>query len=441
VIFRIYEGFTPVSRRKRDDITYETAIFRKILRADAMKKSHRFIFVFLPIWACLMLAMTSVHAQTALQSGVPVSLTLSMGTYTNHYIEVPARASKLTVTLAADRGDLDLFLKYGAPLQGTNYGELYDGADFVSTAVDSHERIEVTPTSTPPLREGRWYITPVNVSQILFPIDFTVTATVEVSPAETKHKLDMPLSSAAAVPGNTFRWDFDVTPGTITGPSDLYVILLAPGLPPLFLAGYGVTDQIVPYQIGVNAAKEAGSIFPDIILPSSLPAGDYIFAGVMVGNFANLFDVNTWTSNAAVSVLSFDKLSPAQQAFVNRIGYPQQFIKTFREQGGVIRTDEAWIYIARGMREFFTNGVFMKEEQVVTTGLTPQPSRFRPENYSYDMTAQGILALHGQPLSTTSSPPGSGKFFDMFMTDKHFIYDGIVFGFSGDRLVFVIPSQ
>ncbi len=406
-----------------------------------MKRSLHFIFVFLLICADLMLLMTPVYAQTALQSGVPVSLTLSMGTYTNHYIEVPARATRLTVTLAADRGDLDLFLKYGAPLQGANYGELYDGADFVSTAVDSHERIEVTPTSTPPLREGRWYITPVNVSQILFPIDFTVTATVDAAPAETKHKLDMPLSSAAAGPGNTFRWDFDVTPGTMTGPSDLYVILIAPGLPPLFLAGYGVTDQIVPYQIGVNPVKETGSILPDIVLPSSLLSGDYIFAGVMVGNFANLFDVNTWTSNAAVSVLSFDKLSPAQQAFVNKIGYPQQFIKTFREQGGVIRIDEAWIYITRGVREFFTNGIFMKEVQVDTAGLTPQPAQLRPENYSFDMTTEGILALHGQPLSMTSSPPGSGKFFDLFRTDKHFIYDGIVFGFSGDRLVFVIPSR
>ncbi len=113
-----------------------------------------------------------------LQSGVAFNTYLpGQVMATNLFIEVPADATRLAVTITNATGDLDLYLKFGTRLQGTTVSQYDADTDFISDGPTADERIVVTSSSSPPLRAGRWYIGVLSWNRST--THFTVTATVE----------------------------------------------------------------------------------------------------------------------------------------------------------------------------------------------------------------------------------------------------------------------
>lgn len=145
----------------------------------------------------LVLLGAEAAAQPVLQSGVPFDTWLNALTFANAYIEVPAGATRLTISVRNGAGDLDLYLKYGAPLTGTTVGQFRANADAASEGLTADETIVLTLTSVPPLREGRWYVATLNLNSTT--TTFTLTATVEVPPGPDAHGLPVPAGQQAWV--------------------------------------------------------------------------------------------------------------------------------------------------------------------------------------------------------------------------------------------------
>lgn len=380
------------------------------------------------IVGCLCLFIQYVHTQAAetLHSGTPVHTSLPSRTYRNYCIDVPFTAIRLTVTITNGTGDLDLYLKYGSPLSGGTIGELAAEADIKSDDPTALESIEITPSTVPALQEGKWYVVPLNLNNTA--TDFTLTATVEVG---TKHQLDMTISPKVATPGASLSWTLEITSGSISGNVDLYAAVSQPQGPLIFLGPQGFTEQVVPYQRGISIEEKNNYPLLDMILPSWLVQGEYTFYAVLVSTLRSPFDTNNWVSNLAISKFYFSLLSPAQQAFVSEMGYPQQFMKTFSDDNGKKRVDEVWTYVRQGLSESFVNGVFVSETELASNFPDFPSSRYHPENYNFDITLQDVLARHGQPLNIQQEVIDD-------MTVQYYIYDGITFGFVNKKLVSVM---
>ena len=107
-------------------------------------------------------------ADTPLQSGAAAPLSLPGQTYiTNYYIDVDSSAQQLRVSVAANGGDVDLFLRCGAPFptqsaQAVGWELLDHYAQYHSVSSTSNESILVLPSSRVPVQCGRWYIAVIN---------------------------------------------------------------------------------------------------------------------------------------------------------------------------------------------------------------------------------------------------------------------------------------
>ncbi|HUQ91264.1 MAG TPA: PPC domain-containing protein [Bryobacteraceae bacterium] len=123
-----------------------------------------------------------------LTSGVaaPVSLpAVSTGTLfngTNSYrITVPQGASRLDIVLTTSTpgADVDLFARFGADTSATG-GSV--AADHKSDGLTGNEQITITPTSTPPLRAGTYFIS-LGLFTNGVAVNATLTATVTTASA------------------------------------------------------------------------------------------------------------------------------------------------------------------------------------------------------------------------------------------------------------------
>ena len=101
-----------------------------------------------------------VNAGGALQPGTPRQFWLGSGTARrlmngtySYLVDVPVGAAELELTLASRNPavDVDLFVRYEADNQVTSF-------DWSATTPSGNERIVIRPTSTPPLRPGRYYV-------------------------------------------------------------------------------------------------------------------------------------------------------------------------------------------------------------------------------------------------------------------------------------------
>ena len=112
--------------------------------------------------------LNAAHADTALQSGAAATLALPGQTYiTNYYIDVDSTAQQLRVSVAANGGDVDLFLRCGSPFptqgaQLVGWTLLDRYAQYHSVSSTSEESILVLRSSHVPLACVRWYIAVIN---------------------------------------------------------------------------------------------------------------------------------------------------------------------------------------------------------------------------------------------------------------------------------------
>jgi hypothetical protein len=110
---------------------------------------------------------SSAIADTALSSGVPAGLALPGNNLVlNAFMDVDATAKRLTVKVAANGGDFDLFVRYGTPFptQGLSEDVLNRYGHYHSVSSSSNESVVILPSSRIPLQAGRWYIAVVNAS-------------------------------------------------------------------------------------------------------------------------------------------------------------------------------------------------------------------------------------------------------------------------------------
>ncbi len=441
----------------------------------------RVLFTGSPLTAVLALCITVVlliivpdgAGQTVLQSGVPFNTFLEALTYANAYIDVPAGATSLTVTLTNGSGDLDLYLKYNIPLVGFSSPDLLSAsADFRSEGPTASETITVTPSSTPPLRAGKWYVATLNLNNAR--TNFTLTATYQApastrtgnvpgtgtvpsTPAgskprgpiqeapfvpspETKHALFSGVFPAASIPGSTFSWMYGLEHGTAAGNADMYLLLELKGGPFVFLGDQLPWDAVPVYKRNFPITTgDILTVLPPVALPGGLPWGDYNFYALLVRAGNALFDPNNWVSDISIATMRFSPLSPQQEAIITNYGYPSQFVKVIRLSGGVARIDEVWAYGAAGMAVSFIDGAFIEQTPISAAGMPTQPGAYKPEDYRFDMTTQNIIAMHGQPVQTM--PPSAISIPEEIVATKFFGYDGITFGFNNDQLVIVITGK
>ncbi|MBW1646127.1 MAG: choice-of-anchor D domain-containing protein [Deltaproteobacteria bacterium] len=125
------------------------------------------------------LALIPAPARATLESGVPFFTNVRSKTYANVDIVVPEGATRLTVTLTHGSGDLDLYLKYGSPVEGRTVSELDADADIRADGPTADETITITPATSPSLRAGKWYIATLNLGSATD--YFNITATIEVA--------------------------------------------------------------------------------------------------------------------------------------------------------------------------------------------------------------------------------------------------------------------
>jgi hypothetical protein len=120
--------------------------------------------------------LTSGQPQSGGMTAPPPNL--GVLSHTQYGIIVPPGATQLRLDLQGDQ-DVDLYARFGQPvfLQGHN-----PKTDYMSTTDSGSETIIVTPSSSPPLRAGIYYMAIANYG----PMDasFTVTATVAGGTAE-----------------------------------------------------------------------------------------------------------------------------------------------------------------------------------------------------------------------------------------------------------------
>jgi hypothetical protein len=116
---------------------------------------------------------------TALTSGMPLNSQIAgapagscvLGN-TQYTIQVPSGATQLTIVLSGNQ-DVDLFVRFN---QAVAIAGGQPVADHSSTSLSGNETITITPSSTPPLRQGCYFIAIGNCSTAT--ANFTLTATV-----------------------------------------------------------------------------------------------------------------------------------------------------------------------------------------------------------------------------------------------------------------------
>ncbi len=104
---------------------------------------------------------------------------------TQYRIQVPSGATQLRVELRGNQ-DVDLYVRFGQKIEVQGGRAV---ADYVSESPTGEETITVTPTSSPPLRAGSYYIAVANFGPGA--ATFTVTATVSGAPPPAQPDIDV----------------------------------------------------------------------------------------------------------------------------------------------------------------------------------------------------------------------------------------------------------
>ena len=370
----------------------------------------------------------------ALENGVPWDMTLGSMQFANVTIDVPTDAVSLTVTLTQGAGDLDLYLKFGSKVSGNKISELDNDADIRSDGPTAAETIEITPTTTPALKQGTWYIAALNLNS--YTTSFQITANYQTTFSrllEEDHEITTLVAPGEVTPGNLFTWKYEIAPGTAGGDADVVAAVMVPGGPLLFFNPEGITEDPEVFRWGIEVDEDAGeAVIRDFPFPSGLPEGEYQFYNLLVREGNPIFDDRNWVSNVGVGTLRYGKLSSCQKALVDAGGHPVGFVKSFCEPYGSLRVDETWVHQAQGTTTSFTNAGYTGEQ--ATSGpqaLVARATPWHAEDYTFDTTPQAVISKHGAPVEVLEKSVWNGTF-------KNYVYDDMVLGFCSDRLVSVL---
>jgi hypothetical protein len=367
---------------------------------------------------------------SGLESGVPLDYSLGAGRFLqNLYIDVPAEAQRLTIFLADGRGDLHLYVKYGADVTGSSQAELREDADFFSNTPGSDEVVEVSSYTSPQLTSGRWYVAVGNPNAA--DVGLTVTATYETASEAVLHQLTVGATPQVIVPGDPLDWTYSVTPGTVEGRVDLAAAIMPPWGALMFLTENGLSYDPGVLRWGLDAEDlKSGFLFSELPFPSSVPEGQYGFYAVLVREGNPVPDAGNWVSNVGGALVRFHYRSPDHDWFLTHEGFPDGFVKSFSQRNGLVRADETWTYAGNGLLVSFVNGNFAGDAPVSEPAVGGTPTPFRAEDYRFDTTRQDLTNRLGPP-------PAKGDYSVWDGNLEVLVYDGIVFGLHNDRLTAV----
>ncbi len=212
-----------------------------------------------------------VTANTLLTSGVPASFTLpAVDNFTlfngnsGFRIAVPNGATSFEVRLAPTSGDadIDLYVRRGTDVVNAGYADWV--ADYRSEGFTAFETITITPSSTPPLTAGTYYIALVLYSSET-PTSGTVTATLSGVSSAAVNVTPASLDFGNVTPGQSKDLPVTVLNGTAAavtitsaGSSNGRFTVISPSVPFPLAPGaqQAITIRFAPNAVG----QEAGTL-------------------------------------------------------------------------------------------------------------------------------------------------------------------------------------
>jgi hypothetical protein len=116
------------------------------------------------------------------------------------FVDVPAGATRLDIQLTTSTfdADVDMYVRHGSDTDVQN-GDVV--ADFSSTGPDGNERITITPTSTPALRPGRYFI-----SLVLYSTDIAAAGSLMATITGGETTVPTPTSPVQLTAGTPERF-------------------------------------------------------------------------------------------------------------------------------------------------------------------------------------------------------------------------------------------
>ncbi len=118
--------------------------------------------------------LTSGVATNSQIAGAPAG-SCALGN-TQYTIQVPSGTTELRIVLSGNQ-DVDLFVRFGQ-MVAISGGQAV--ADYSSTSLSGNETIIITPSSSPPLQQGCYFIAIANCASVT--ANFTLTATASLAP-------------------------------------------------------------------------------------------------------------------------------------------------------------------------------------------------------------------------------------------------------------------
>ena len=289
----------------------------------------------------LLLSVTA--PAVALTSGVPLETSLNPLTYSNTTIEVPAGATRLTVTIRNGSGDLDLHLKKGSPVTGNTASALEASADISAVGLTADETIELTPSTTPALTAGTWYIASVNWEN--FTNSFTLTATVETGGSTGSGGTGGTAGNNGIPAGFTIQtatsfdvFAFNISNSSFTDEDVDGLMTLAVGL----LGSAGGDGAVTTYSPAeLRAMGYDGTQLHDWLLPIANFFTSYtnIVVGKQVGPYGSVIRLaaTRWSSSnpngIAVGAIEIPEALPFEQ-LLGLLGGGTQYLKVVTSNSG-----------------------------------------------------------------------------------------------------------
>lgn len=382
-----------------------------------VRKPISFWFTILVVYIGFIFHCSHAYA-LSLQSGVPVDLSIPALTYfSDIYIDVPAGATKLTVTIANGSGNLDLYLKYGSPLSGKTVGELKANADIRSDGPTADETIVITLSTSPALREGRWYVIPLNMNNTK--TSSILTATLEIKKEEKGSGgaawLEFSANNNFIVPWGYLRLSYRIKsfkPGTR---ADLYLALHfhQSGVLLFMTSNYQFLTNAVPFATNIDLADRE-SLILETDFGGDLSPDTVTLYGVLVKTGSSPFDPSNWLSNLAEMTFVFSYLSGEQWQTLATRGNPHfisiRFIRETRLRVG------RWYY-SNQVFEFINGSLQERPEEMIPASACGkgEPVQYDEIMFRPTTTPEDMRKLFGDPdhvLDGSTTPDTKIWIFD-----------------------------
>ena len=361
-----------------------------------------------------------------------IQVTLQPNSYSSYFVDLPSNVATLTVTTAAPSGEVDLFVKPGVPHRGTSLGTLQTESAYFAQTAGPNERVTASRSSSPALKPGRWWFTPVNTSAAAV----TLTLDVGFTTAGAAFQMTPGMSGAWYDPAKNFQGFFFQILDSSTALATWFTY--DPNGNQAYMIGVGTIsgDKVTI----TNLVKTRGARFGNAFDASQVVREDwgdlvFTFDGCTSGYASFLPE-----SGSAQQGWPAEQLNLTRLTTVQGLGCPQGR-ETKYLRGGISgawydseRSGEGWLievlndttafiywfsYTPTGEQAWFGNiGTIVDGSIIIGNALQPTGGRFGPDYNAATVTLRpwGAYALTftgcRSAVVTSVGPNGYGTFND-----------------------------